>query len=50
MGRRDLSRLPIPDAFRCLAAWFTPQMPSKLIHLHEKISDAELIAAAMAIL
>ena len=47
MCRPDLSLLPIPDAFRRLAAWFTPQMPSKLVHPHEKVSDAELVAVAI---
>ncbi|WP_102125188.1 IS982 family transposase [Deinococcus planocerae] len=47
MGRPDLSVLPIPDAFRHLAAWLSPQMPPKLVHAHEKISDGELVAVAL---
>lgn len=47
MGRPDLSLLPIPEALERLTAWLAPQMPPKLIHPHEKISDAELVAVAV---
>ena len=47
MGRPDLSLLPLPEAFRLLAQWLMPHMPPKLIHPHEKISDAELVAVAV---
>lgn len=47
MGRPDLSVLPIPDAVRHLTAWLSPQMPPKLMHPHEKMSDAALVAVAI---
>lgn len=47
MCRPDLSLLPIPEALRRLTAWLLPQMPAKLVHPHEKISDAELVAVAL---
>lgn len=47
MGRPDLSLLPLGDAFRHLTAWLAPRMPPKLVHRHEKISDAELVAVAL---
>lgn len=47
MGRPDLTVLPILDAFQQLTAWLTPQMPPKLLHAHEKLSDAGLVAAAL---
>ncbi|AFZ69758.1 hypothetical protein Deipe_4429 (plasmid) [Deinococcus peraridilitoris DSM 19664] len=47
MGRPDLSLLPLVQAFQQLTRWLTPQMPYKLLHAHEKISDAELIAVAL---
>lgn len=43
----DLSLLPIPEALQHLTVWLTPQMPPKLIHPHEKISDGELVAVAL---
>lgn len=47
MSRPDFSLLPIPDAVNRLQVWLGPQLPKKLIHQHEKISDAELVAVAM---
>ena len=47
MSRPDLSLLPIPDAVNLLQVWLEPQMPRKLIHENEKISDAELVAVAV---
>ncbi|UWX64597.1 IS982 family transposase [Deinococcus rubellus] len=47
MGRPDLSLPPIPSSFQRLTTWLSPQMPEKLIHRHEKISDAQLVAVAV---
>ncbi len=47
MGRPDLSLLPLCDAFRLLTQRLVPHMSPKLIHPHEKISDAELVAVAV---
>ncbi len=47
MSRLDLSLLPIPDAVNRLQVWLEPQLPKKLIHQNEKISDAELVAVTM---
>lgn len=47
MGRPDLTILPIEQAMQVLSQWIKPHIPKKLIHTHEKISDAELIAIAI---
>ncbi|ANE42663.1 hypothetical protein SU48_01585 [Deinococcus puniceus] len=47
MGRPDLTSLPLPVAVTQLTAWFAPHVPAKLLHPHEKISDAELLAVAL---
>ena len=47
MGRPDLSLPPIPSSFQRLTTWLSPQMPEKLIHRHEKISDAQWVAVAV---
>lgn len=45
--RPDLSLLPIRSALPILSAWIEPRVPPKLIHRHEKISDADLLALAI---
>ena len=47
MSRPDLSLLPLTTAIVMLSQWVSPHIPAKLIHSHEKISDAELIAVAI---
>ncbi|CAM3795729.1 Transposase DDE domain-containing protein [Deinococcus frigens] len=47
MCRLDLTLLPLPDAVTVLARWIAPHIPPKLLHPHEKITDAELIAVAL---
>ena len=47
MCRPDLTVLPLPDAVTLLARWITPHIPAKLLHSHEKISDADLLAVAL---
>ncbi|ULH18201.1 IS982 family transposase (plasmid) [Deinococcus sp. KNUC1210] len=47
MCRLNLSVQPIHTAFERLTAWLEPQMPAELVHAHEKISDAQLVAAAL---
>jgi len=47
MGRPDFTVLPILDAFQQLTVWLAPQMPLKLLHPHEKLSDAGLVAVAL---
>ena len=47
MCRPNFSLLPIHDAFQQLTLWLKPQMPAKLLHDHEKISDAQLVAVAL---
>ena len=47
MSRPDLSVLPIATAIVILSQWAQPHIPVKLVHAHEKISDAELIAVAI---
>ncbi len=47
MCRPNFSLLPIHDAFQQLTLWLDPQMPVKLLHAHEKISDAQLVAVAL---
>lgn len=47
MDRSDLSVLPIKQAMTILAARIAPRLPSKLIHAHEKVSDADLVALAV---
>ena len=47
MCRPNFSLLPIHDAFQQLTRWLEPQMPAKLLHDHEKISDAQLVALAL---
>ena len=43
----DLSVLPIREALEFLVPWVTPHVPKKLIHPHEKVSDALLISLAL---
>lgn len=47
MSRPDLTLLPLPQAVTLLSHWIAPHVPPKLVHKHEKISDAELIAVAL---
>ena len=47
MWRPDFSLLPIHDAFQQLTLWLEPQTPVKLLHAHEKISDAQLVAVVL---
>ena len=50
MCRPNFSLLPIHDAFQQLTLWLKHQMPAKLLHGHEKISDAQLVAVGAVIL
>lgn len=47
MGRPDLTLLPLTLALTLLSRWVQPHLPPKLIHAHEKISDADLVAVAI---
>lgn len=47
MGRPDLTVLPLREAVTNLSRWIAPHVPSKLLHPHEKISDADLLAVAI---
>ncbi|ADY25513.1 transposase IS4 family protein [Deinococcus proteolyticus MRP] len=47
MGRPDLTLLPIHEALQVLSQWVKPHIPAKLLHKHEKISDADLIGIAI---
>ena len=47
MCRPNFILLPIQDAFQQLTRWLEPQMPTKLLHDHEKISDAQLVAVGL---
>lgn len=47
MDRPDFTVIPIPTALQRLSAWIAPHVPPKLIHRHEKVSDADLIALAV---
>ena len=47
MCRPNLTLLPLLDAVTLLADWVSPHVPPKLLHPHEKITDAELIAVAL---
>ncbi len=47
MGRPDLTLLPLPVAITLLSQWIAPHIPAKLLHQHEKIPDAELLAVAL---
>lgn len=47
MGRPDLTLLPISAALSLLSTWIQPHVPAKLVHKHEKISDADLVAVAI---
>jgi len=47
MCRPNLNLQPIHTAFETLTSWLNPKMPAKLLHAHEKISDAQLVAAAL---
>lgn len=47
MGRSDLTLLPLSTAVRLLSRWIAPSIPPKLLHQHEKISDADLLAVAL---
>lgn len=47
MGRPDCTLLPLPTAVTLLSRWIAPHIPAKLLHPHENISDAELLAIAL---
>ncbi|AFD28044.1 Transposase, IS4 (plasmid) [Deinococcus gobiensis I-0] len=47
MGRPDLTSLPLTVAIPLLSRWIQPHIPPKLLHAHEKISDADLIGVAI---
>jgi hypothetical protein len=47
MGRPDLTLLPLTVAITLLSRWIQPHIPPKLLHAHEKISDADLIGVAI---
>ena len=47
MRRPDLTVLPLPEAVRILGRWVAPHVPAKLLHPHEKISAADLLAVAI---
>lgn len=47
MSRPDLTLLPLSTAITMLSRWISPHVPAKLLHSHEKISDAELLAVAL---
>lgn len=47
MSRPDLTVLPLPNAVTTLSRWIAPRVPAKLLHPHEKISDADLLAVAL---
>lgn len=47
MGRPDLTLLPLGEALSRLSRWIQPHIPLKLLHPHEKISDADLVAVAL---
>jgi len=47
MSRPDLTLLPLSTAVTMLSRWIMPHIPRKLLHSHEKISDAELLAVAL---
>ncbi len=47
MGRSDLTLLPLSTAVRLLSRWIAPSIPPKLLHQHEKILDADLLAVAL---
>ena len=45
--RPDLNLLPIREALPILSHWISSKVPSKLIHPHENIPDADLLALAI---
>ena len=47
MAHPDLTSLPLSIAVTTLGHWIEPHIPPKLLHPHEKISDAELLAVAL---
>ncbi|WP_040383725.1 IS982 family transposase [Deinococcus apachensis] len=47
MGRPDLTLLPLTEAVTIRSRWIAPHVPEKLLHPHEKISDADLLAVAL---
>lgn len=47
MDRPDFSVLPIQQALVILSEMIAPRLPAKLIHAHEKVSDADLVALAV---
>ncbi|KEF34502.1 hypothetical protein RDMS_06865 [Deinococcus sp. RL] len=47
MDRPDFSVLPIRQALAILSERIAPRLPAKLIHAHEKVSDADLVALAV---
>ena len=46
MGRPDLILLPLTVAIPFLSRWIQPHIPPKLLHPHQKISDADLTNGA----
>ena len=47
MCRPNFILLPTQDAFQQLTLWWEPQMPTKLLHDREKVSDAQLVAVGL---
>ncbi|GGK17398.1 hypothetical protein GCM10008955_08650 [Deinococcus malanensis] len=47
MGRPNLTLLPLSTAVTMLGRWIAPHIPLKLLHPHEKILEAELLAVAL---
>lgn len=47
MSLPNLTLLPLPEGVRILSCWVAPHVPAKLLHPHEKISDADLLAVAI---
>ena len=47
MGRPELTLLPLSSAVPTLSHWIAHHIPPKLLHPHEKISDADLLAVAL---
>lgn len=47
MARSDLTLLPLLTAVRLLSRWRALYIPLKLLHLHENISGAHLLAVAL---
>ncbi len=47
MGRPDLTLQSLSTAVTLLSHWIAPHIPPKLLHPHENISDADLVAVAL---